>query len=65
MCLFIPKEAARFLRIPPAELLALVAEGQISYVEINGKIRFRCDHLVKFVREHTRQMPSLGASEES
>lgn len=65
MRLFILKEAARFLRIPPAELLALVAEGKISYVKINGKLRFRCDHLIKFIRERTRRMPSPELSEES
>lgn len=64
MHLFIPKEAARFLRISRAELMALVAEGKISYVEINGKLRFRCDHLVQFIREQTRVAPSEGTPEE-
>lgn len=65
MRLFLPREAARFLRIPLSELLALVAEGQLSSVEFNGKLRFSCEHLIKFLREHTRPRPPQSLSEDS
>jgi hypothetical protein len=52
MQLFTPKETARFLRISTSELEALVEAKQIAYVEVRGEPRFRCDHIVKFIREN-------------
>jgi hypothetical protein len=58
MQLFTLKEATRFLKIPLSELRALVATGEISYVEVNGRLRLRCDHLIRFIRENTKQAQS-------
>lgn len=58
MQLYTCKEVARFFKIPPADLEALVKAQKIAFVEINGELRFRCDHIVKFIRENTRQAQS-------
>ncbi len=58
MQLFTPQETARFLRISPAELEALVEAQKIAFVEVSGELRFRCDHIVRFIRENTRQAQS-------
>ncbi|MBW1992467.1 MAG: helix-turn-helix domain-containing protein [Deltaproteobacteria bacterium] len=55
MQLFTFEETARFFKISTAELKALVAAGEIPFVEVGGKLRFRCDHIIKFIRESTRQ----------
>ncbi|MBW1953012.1 MAG: helix-turn-helix domain-containing protein [Deltaproteobacteria bacterium] len=58
MQLFTLTETARFFKISTAELKALVTAGEIPFVMVGGKLRFRCDHLVKFIRESTRQAQS-------
>jgi hypothetical protein len=58
MQLFTLEETARFLKISPADLEALVKAKKLAFVEINGELRFRCDHIVKFIRENTRQAQS-------
>ena len=63
MQLYTPKETACFLKIPPADLEALVKAQKIAFVEVGGELRFRCDHIVKFIREHTRQTQSEWLTE--
>jgi hypothetical protein len=58
MQLFTTQETARFLKISPAELEALVKAQKIGFVEVLGEPRFRCDHIVRFIRENTRQAQS-------
>ncbi|MCX5906890.1 MAG: helix-turn-helix domain-containing protein [Deltaproteobacteria bacterium] len=58
MQLYPLKEVARFFKIPPAELEALVKAQKIAFVEVGGELRFRCDHIVKFIRENTKQTQS-------
>ena len=58
MHLYTQEEVAQFLKIPPTDLEALVRAHKIAFVEVGGEIRFRCDHIVKFIREHTRQAQS-------
>jgi len=58
MQLYTRKEVARFFKISPADLEAIVEAKKIGFVEINGELRFRCDHIVKFIRENTRQAQS-------
>ena len=58
MQLYTPKETARFLRISTSELEALVEAKKIAYVEITGELRFRCDHIVRFIRKNTKQAQS-------
>lgn len=65
MQLYTLKEAARFLKIPPADLEALVKDQKIAFVEVGGELRFRCDHIVKFIRENTRQAQSEWLPEEA
>jgi excisionase family DNA binding protein len=65
MQLYTLKEAARFLKIPPAYLEALVKDQKIAFVEVGGELRFRCDHIVKFIRENTRQAQSEWLPEEA
>jgi|YNPNPStandDraft_1061719.scaffolds.fasta_scaffold00861_4 hypothetical protein len=55
MRLYTPEETASFFRIPPTELEVLVKDQKIAYVEVGGELRFRCDHIVKFIRENTKQ----------
>ncbi len=59
MQLFTLTEAARFLKVPSSQVRALIAAGKLGYVHVGGHLRIRCDHLIKFIREHTRQ----GSSE--
>lgn len=58
MQLFTLEETARFLKISPVSLDALIQTQKIAFVEVGGELRFRCDHIVKFIREHTRQANS-------
>ena len=58
MQLYTLEEAARFFKVSPADLEALVKAQKIAFVEVGGELRFRCDHIVKFIREHTRQTQS-------
>lgn len=58
MELYTLKETARFFKISPAELESLVKTQKIAFVEVGGELRFRCDHIVKFIRENTRQAQS-------
>jgi hypothetical protein len=58
MQLYTPKETARFLKISTLELEALVMANKIAFVEIAGEFRFRCDHIVRFIRENTKQSRS-------
>ncbi|MBM4274143.1 MAG: helix-turn-helix domain-containing protein [Deltaproteobacteria bacterium] len=58
MQLYTLKEAALFLKIPPADLEALVKAQKIAFVEVGEERRFRCDHIVKFIRENTKQAQS-------
>lgn len=58
MQLYILEEAARFFKISPADLEALVKAQKIAFVEVGGELRFRCDHIVKFIRENTKQTQS-------
>jgi hypothetical protein len=65
MQLYTLEEAARFLKIPPIDLEALVKAQMIAFVEVGGELRFRCDHIVKFIRENTRQAQSEWLPEEA
>jgi excisionase family DNA binding protein len=58
MHLYTLEEAARFFKISPADLESLVKAQKIAFVEVGGELRFRCDHLVKFIRENTKQAQS-------
>lgn len=58
MQLYTLKEVARFFKISPADLETLVEAQKIAFVEVGGELRFRCDHIVKFIRENTRQAQS-------
>lgn len=58
MQLYTLEEVSRFFRISPSDLKALIEAHKIPFVEVGGEIRFRCDHIVKFIREHTRQTQS-------
>ena len=63
MQLYTLKEAAQFFKISLVDLEALVNAQKIGYVEVNGELRFRCDHIVKFIRENTKQGQSEWLSE--
>ncbi|MGD0826840.1 MAG: helix-turn-helix domain-containing protein [Desulfobaccales bacterium] len=58
MQLFTPQETARFLKVSLADLEALIKAEKIGFVEVAGEPRFRCDHIVRFIRENTRQAQS-------
>lgn len=58
MQLFTPQETARFLKISLTDLEDLVKANEIGFVEVAGEQRFRCDHIVRFIREHTKQAHS-------
>jgi hypothetical protein len=58
MQIFTLEETARFLKIPPVCLKALVKGQKIGFVDVAGELRFRCDHIVKFIRENTKQAQS-------
>jgi hypothetical protein len=58
MQLFTLKETAKFFRISPTELEVLVKNQKIAYVEVGKELRFRCDHIVQFIRENTKQAQS-------
>jgi hypothetical protein len=55
MQLFTTQETAQFLKISSAELDALIKAKKIGFVDVLGEPRFRCDHIVKFIRENTQQ----------
>lgn len=54
MQLFTPEEVAKFLKIPLDGLQELVEKQKIGFVRVGNEIRFRCDHVVRFIRKHTQ-----------
>jgi len=58
MQLYTLEETARFFRISLADLDALVKAQKTGFVDALGEPRFRCDHIIKFIRENTKQAQS-------
>lgn len=51
--LLTPEEAADCLGTNPRHLRRLVTERRIGFVKVGRWVRFRADHLDRYVQEHT------------